>query len=88
MQKKRDNNLVCINIGTEKYYYTSARKAGLYLGLQSASVLWAIRHRNKLITNDDRIATITLEDGSDIPYKYINNDLYESSNNENLQANE
>lgn len=69
----KNNTLVCINIGDEKRYYTTARKAGLYLGIQSTSVLYAYKKKNRLITKDDRVCTITLEDGSDVPYKYINN---------------
>lgn len=73
---KTDNNLVCVNIGDEKHYFTSYRKAGKIFGLESASVIWAVKHKNKLITNDDRIATITLEDGTHIEYKDINNELW------------
>ena len=71
--KEKDNNLVCVNIGKKKLYFSTYRKAGLHLGIQAASVQWAIKHGNKLITNDDKVATIELIDGSDIPYKYINN---------------
>lgn len=65
------NNLVCINIGEEKLFFTTPGKAGLYLGLQYNSVMWAINHKNKLITKDDRVCTVKIVDGSDIPYKYI-----------------
>lgn len=70
--KKKDNNLVCITIGKKKLYYSTYRKAGLLLGVQAASIQWAIKHKNKLITMDDKVATIELIDGSEIPYKYIN----------------
>lgn len=74
MAKKRDNNLIEIRFEDgESRYFTSCSKAGLNVGLVVASVQWAINHGNILINNDDRKFTIHLIDGSDIPYKYINN---------------
>lgn len=73
MKRKTSNNLILVNIGEDKYYFTSANRAGNLLGIQPNSVNWAIKHHNKLISNDDRIVTIELIDGSEIPYKYINN---------------
>ncbi len=72
MKQKKNNNLILVNIGSEKHYFTSANRAGNLLGIQPNSVNWAIVHKNKLISNDDRIVTIELIDGSEIPYKYIN----------------
>lgn len=70
--KKQNNNLICVKIGEHKYYYTSANRAGVKLGLQQNSVNWAINHKNKMITENDEIATVEIVDGSEIPYKYIN----------------
>ena len=69
----KNKYLFCINIGDEKQYFTSARKAGFYLGIQASSILYAYKKGNKVITKDNRVCTITFEDGSDVPYKYINN---------------
>ena len=69
----KGHDLICINICGEKHYFTSATKAGMYLGVQYNSIIWAIEHKNKVITKDDRVCTITIVDGSEIPYKYINN---------------
>lgn len=73
MSKKKDNNLILVNVGNKKYYFTSAGKAGNFLGMQGPSVSWAISHRNELTNNAGEKVTITLVDGSDIQYKYINN---------------
>ena len=74
MAKKRNNNLVEIRFEDgEKRYFTSYGKAGLNVGLVPASVKWAVDHGNILSANDDRKFTMHLVDGSEIPYKYINN---------------
>ena len=73
MSKKKDNNLILVNVGNKKYYFTSAGKAGNFLGMQGPSVSWAIAHRNELTNNAGEKVTITLVDGSEIPYKLINN---------------
>lgn len=73
MKQKKNNNLILVNIGDEKHYFTSANRAGNLLGIQPNSVNWAIKHKNKLISDDDRIVTIELVNGSEIPYKMINN---------------
>ena len=74
MRKKKDNNLVAINFADgEKQYYTSYTRAGYRVGLAPASVKWACNHNNTLYDLNDRELTISLVDGSMIPYKYINN---------------
>lgn len=75
MKEKKNNKLIYINIvGRESnLYFTSANRAGMRLKLQPNSVNWAIKHQNKLITENDEVCTIELVDGSEIPYKYINN---------------
>ncbi len=73
MSKKKDNNLILVNVGNKKHYFTSAGKAGNFLGLQGPSVSWAISHRNELTNNAGETVTIEIVDGSEIPYKLINN---------------
>ena len=69
----KNNNLILVNIGSKKYYYTSANKAGKLLGIQPNSINWAIIHKNELLYRNNKVI-IELIDGSDIPYKYINNE--------------
>lgn len=71
--EKKDNNLVLMHIGKKDYYYSSMSRAGAKIGLQAASILWAIHHRNELVNNEGEIVTVELIDGSEIPYKLINN---------------
>lgn len=71
--KKKDNNLILVSIGKKKYYFTSSTRAGKFLGLQGSSVNWAIVHRNILKSNKGEDITIEIVDGSEVPYKYINN---------------
>lgn len=73
MKMKKNNNLVLINEGEKKLYFTSFNRAGMHLGLQANSIKWAVNHNNVLYNNRDEKITIELVDGSDIPYKYINN---------------
>ena len=72
-RKKNNNNLICVNAGNEKHYFTSTSRAGTFLGLAAGSVQWAIDHKNVLINNKDEEVTIDIIDGSEIPYKLINN---------------
>lgn len=73
MKNKKDNNLILVNVGDKKYYFTSSNRAGKMLGMQNNSINWAIIHKNVLTNNAGEKVTIELVDGSDIPYKYINN---------------
>lgn len=74
MRKKRDNNLVVLNYDDgEKKYYTSLTRAGLVVGLSSASVIWALNHNNTIEDLSGRKLTFSIVDGSEIQYKYINN---------------
>lgn len=74
MKRKENNNLILITTNTGKNkYFTSLTKAGYYLGIASQSVKWAIEHHNELINNKDEKITLELVDGSEIPYKLINN---------------
>lgn len=74
MKRKKSNKLILVNVADRKYYFTSANRAGIFLGLQANSVTWAIAHESVLTNNRDETVTIEMVDGSDIPYKYINND--------------
>ena len=74
MQKKKDNNLLLVTSGKKKHYFTSLSRVAKFLGINAGSVAWAIGHRNTLKNNNDEDVTIEYVDGSDIPYKYINND--------------
>lgn len=73
MEVKKDNNLIRMNYGEDIYYFTSATRAGLAVGLASASVLWALRHKNELESYDGKKITFEIVDGSDVPYGLINN---------------
>ena len=66
MKTNKNNNLILINIGDKKYYFSSIRKAGNFLTEQSNSV-----YENELVNNNKEKITIELVDGSNIPYKYI-----------------
>ena len=71
-KKKENNNLVLVNVGKKKYYFTSSNRAAIFLGIQSNTVNCAIL-KNKVLTNTkDEKVTIEICDGSEIPYKYIN----------------
>ena len=72
-RKKNNNNLICVNSGNEKHYFTSTSKTGEFLGIAPGSVQWAIDHHNVLINNKDEEVTIEIVDGSEIKFKYINN---------------
>lgn len=74
MQKKKDNNLIAIIYKDgERQYYTSMTRAGLKVGLTSASVKWAIEHKNECEDFNCRKLVIDVVDGSEVPYKLINN---------------
>lgn len=73
MKHKKNNNLILVKSGNETHYFTTTNRAGKYLGLQANSINWAIVHGNILFNNKNEEVTISLIDGSEIPYKYINN---------------
>lgn len=74
MKRKKNNNLVVLKYEDgEKKYFTSMTRAGFVIGLANNSVKWAIDHENTIVDMNDRKLRIVLEDGSEIPYKYINN---------------
>lgn len=75
MRKKENNNLVCaVYDDGEKRYFTSTNRAAATYGICEPSVKWCIKSGNtKFETNDGRIITFELVDGSEIPYKLINN---------------
>lgn len=74
MRRKQNNNLVSINYGNgNAIYYTSMNRAACRLGIAPASVKWAVEHGNVLTDYEGKVFTIGIVDGSEIPYKYINN---------------
>lgn len=74
MRRKQNNNLVSINYSTGNvFYYTSMNRAALKLGIATASVKWAVEHGNALTDYEGKVFTIGIVDGSEVPYKYINN---------------
>ena len=74
MSKKLNNNLIEFNYENgNKLYFTSKGKAALRLGVTPPSVQWAIDHHNTVVDNAGNKLNINLVDGSEIPYKYINN---------------
>lgn len=74
MRKKQNNNLVAINYNDgNMLYFTSTNRVAMKLGIAPASVKWAIEHRNVLTDVEGKVFTIGIIDGSEIPYKYINN---------------
>lgn len=73
MKTKENNNLILMTIGDKKRYFTSMNRAGRAAGLAAASVKWAIYYGSELITNNNEKVTFKVVDGSEIPYKYINN---------------
>lgn len=74
MARKINNNLILVSyINGDKQYYTSMSKAGLKLALAVPSVKWAIDHGNVLTDVEGKKFTIGIVDGSEVPYKLINN---------------
>lgn len=72
MKKKENNNLILMTVGDKKHYFTSMNRAGIAAGLATASVKWAINYGSELVNNNDEKVTFKIIDGSEIPYKYIN----------------
>lgn len=77
MKHKKDNNLILVKIHCQdgliqNEYFTSLSGAGLYLGVAAQSIKWAINHHNILVNNEGLQITIEMVDGSEIPYKLIN----------------
>ena len=74
MRKKENNNLLSINYSNgDVFYYTSMNRVAVKLGIATASVKWAVEHSNVLTDCEGKVFTIGIVDGTDIPYKYINN---------------
>lgn len=75
MKKKKNNNLIAIRYNSGKMlYFTSTNRVAMKLAIAPASVKWAIEHNNVLTDVEGKSFTIGFVDGSEIPYKYINND--------------
>lgn len=75
MKRKQNNNLITIRYNSgDMLYFTSLNRVAMKLGIAPASVKWAIEHNNVLTDFEGKVFTIVVIDGSEIPYKYINND--------------
>lgn len=74
MKRKQNNNLITIKYNSgDMLYFTSFNRVAMKLGIAPASVKWAIEHNNVLTDVEGKVFTIVVIDGSEIPYKYINN---------------
>jgi hypothetical protein len=73
MRKKQDNNLIMMTVEGEKKYFTSMNRAGIAAGLSAGSIKWAIQNNSVLKNYENKNVTFEIVDGSEIPYKYINN---------------
>lgn len=74
MRNKNNNNLIAIRYdGGDMLYFTSTNRAAMKLAIAPASVKWAIEHNNVLTDVEGKVFTIGIVDGSEIPYKLINN---------------
>lgn len=74
MRKKQNNNLIAVRYDNGRTdYYTSLNRIAIKLALAPASVKWAIEHNNVLTDVEGKVLTIGIVDGSEVPYKLINN---------------
>lgn len=74
MKKKNNNNLIAIRYNNgDMLYFTSINRVGMKLAIAPASVKWAIEHNNVLTDVEGKVFTIGIVDGSEVPYKLINN---------------
>ena len=74
MRKKQNNNLIAVSYNNGRTdYYTSLNRIAIKLALAPASVKWAIDHNNILTDVEGKALTIGIVDGSEVPYKLINN---------------
>lgn len=74
MKEKKNNNLIKVEIDNQTFYYTSLNRAAYKLGIQSNSINWAIvRGINPKLPDGTYRAKVSIVDGSEISYKYINN---------------
>ena len=72
--KKKDNNLVVLKFSDgKKLYFTSMNRAAVHLGINMGSINWMLMRHTTAVTNDGREVTAVIEDGSEVPYKLINN---------------
>lgn len=74
MRKKQNNNLIAVRYDNGRTdYYTSLNRIAIKLALAPASIKWAIEHNNVLTDVEGKILTVGIVDGSEVPYKLINN---------------
>lgn len=70
--EKKNNDLICVESNKKKSYYTSNRRAALAIGVYAPAIQTAIDHQETLKNYAGEEVRVSLVDGSDIPYKYIN----------------
>lgn len=70
MKTKENNNLIKVTTKDGSFYFTSLNRTAKFLDVQILTITWAITHGNTIKKCD---AKVEIVDGSEIPYKYINN---------------
>ena len=76
MTEKKDNNLIKITLDCngKVFYFTSANRAGEFIGKQKYNIMKALKDgTNRIEFSEIGPMKVELVDGSDVPYKYINN---------------
>lgn len=77
-KEKYDNNLFMITInGHEKHYFTSAARAADYIGIQRTLMMYNVGRGKTMRDSYGNMCEVAIVDGSDIPYKLINNNKME-----------
>lgn len=74
MQKKKDNNLVKIKMKEtgKVFYYTSIGRAMIEVGYGNTTINYHLNRNNKFETEE---FVLTIEEGSEVKYKDINNEI-------------
>jgi len=67
------NNLIMVKSEKSSKYFTNLNRAAKFVGIQPNSVSWAILNGNVIKDKEGNDITLSMVDGSEIPYKYINN---------------
>ena len=70
MRTKENNNLIKVTTKDGSFYFTSLNRTAKFLHVQILTINWALFHEGLIKKRD---AKVEIVDGSEIPYKYINN---------------
>jgi hypothetical protein len=75
METKKDNNLVKITLDCngEAFYFTTANKAGEFIGKQKYNIMKALKTDGRVEFSDIGPMKVELVDGSNVCWKHINN---------------